>query len=372
MTWNCFSHREYGYTFLLDQCGYLLKQSNFSQTFDRRAYLTHQSMSWSTRFHLLPDAVEDSRPVLDPEFRVPEIIATIFKIQPSILCLQEADLEILSKYRHFLEPFYGSCYAERRNNCQLVTLWANNEFSLESHHSLPLGGSYKEDDIVDWIVRAEYESKSRFFQYSANIVCLLSKKSAETSIVVNSHLAYAGQGTDAEARNMPQRIYQILRILKFVDVLYNNYTDRGIYPRVLIMGDMNTNLTTVNSTKTKHAPQFTALENLLYFGFASWNVFRPSEFTASGTEETRVDIVSPTKLRFKLCGSHLTHIATRNTDREKTRTDGIFYAFNASPSEANTTYEFAHTLDATQKIPNLRMPSDHMPQMVDIVGNLKT
>merc|ERR1711879_121004 len=180
----------------------------------------------------------------------------------------------------------------------------------------------------------------------------VNSKPSEVYIVVNIHLQFSQNGQH-NFRAYPNRLYQILRILKMIDELQQKYVRENLKkPTVIIMGDTNTNLNK-HGTDEKYP---TELEDLLYDGVTYWTT----------TTGEKLEIISPTRLKFFQPGYIFKNIYTRHTDVEKAKVDGIFVSKNLPTHKVS----FLQELTAYQKVPNLRNPSDHIPQAIDITSNV--
>merc|ERR1712071_735078 len=149
------------------------------------------------------------------------------------------------------------------------------------------------------------------------------------------------------------RIYQVLRILKEVDDLDRKYKPESIF----IMGDFNTDM----SSSTTKDP----MKSLIQYGHYKLPTNNHNK------QATTTEIYSPSPRRFKLSGQkNSLNPNTRNNDYEKGQIDAIFYSLSEHRSMINITD--ASWLTATSMTPNLHNPSDHIPQLIDIVEETET
>merc|ERR1739848_269954 len=120
---------------------------------------------WRYRHELTDGEIKATESVMSPVFRVPFLIDTILGLHADIICLQEADLQILSKYRHILDNRFASTFSVRVKHCQLVTMWNKHLYNSSYLLSVPLGSNLDESRIVMWVKNQQYEQLSESFNY---------------------------------------------------------------------------------------------------------------------------------------------------------------------------------------------------------------
>lgn len=235
-TWNVFSHREYGYDFLLGHCKFLVKDVQKSNENNLQNESNILKRDWRYRFDLSPAVTEITKPVLSPIYRVPELIHQCINLDADIFCLQEADLEVLAMYRHVFEAKYSSVSHPRREKCALMTFWKTSAYEALEVKEIPLssGRNLGSSKIMKWLSREKYfqivGADDNF--YNSSVVVLKDKFNGKVRIVVNVHALYSEPVMDGLDRAVTDsflmRIYQVLRILKEVDDLDKKYRKLGI------------------------------------------------------------------------------------------------------------------------------------------------
>lgn len=358
-TWNVFSHREYGYDFLLGHCKFLVKDVQKSNENNLQNESNILKRDWRYRFDLSPAVTEITKPVLSPIYRVPELIHQCINLDADIFCLQEADLEVLAMYRHVFEAKYSSVSHPRREKCALMTFWKTSAYEALEVKEIPLssGRNLGSSKIMKWLSREKYfqivGADDNF--YNSSVVVLKDKFNGKVRIVVNVHALYSEPVMDGLDRAVTDsflmRIYQVLRILKEVDDLDKKYAPESIF----IMGDFNTDM----SSSLPKDP----MKSLIQHGHYKLPANEHNKLA------TTTEIYSPSPRRFKLSGQKL-KVSTRNNDVEKGQIDAIFYSLSEHRSMVEITD--ANWLTATSMIPSLHDPSDHIPQLIDITEQTET
>lgn len=346
LTWNVFNHREYGYRFLLQTSQHLLEKNHQKKIWETETLKfesDQRGRKWSERFQLTNEEIQITRPVFSPVFRVPELMNCILHSSPTLMCLQEVDVKIWSKYSNFLDENFGSFAIMRRTNDHLLTFWKKSAFTSVNNVHIPLGNIFPNDMIKKWLSESTFNSLVDNTTYSSGISILqptssTTKMDSSLVLLVNCHIIYAGGERYGLA--FASKVYQVLRTLKIVDNLYQYYHSKnpkqGI--QVIICGDYNEDLNDPKSFVK------TMLQKGVYF------------------DEMMGQIVSPTRLRFALSGGNV-NSKTRYSDIESAKIDGIFFSEEQGTTLAGEYYGLQDVIE--NKIPHINHPSDHLPQLVD-------
>lgn len=117
LTWNVFNHREYGYRFLLQTSQHLLHknhQKKIWETDTLKFDSDQRGRKWNERFQLTNEEISMTKSVFSPVYRVPELMNVIFHSDPTLMCLQEVDVKIWSKYSSLLDEKFGSFKSEEK------------------------------------------------------------------------------------------------------------------------------------------------------------------------------------------------------------------------------------------------------------------